>query len=91
MPSLPLLYTLNVPEQVGTKYRKFGTLLLDDQKGNQVDILEKELHWVVEDINTKILQYWLQGKGLPVTWETLLDTLRACSLNELADQIQASL
>ena len=91
VPSLSLLHTLNVTEQVGTKCRKFGTLLLNDQKGNQVDIIQKELCGDVEDINTKILQYWLQGKGLPVTWENLLDTLKACSLNELADQIQSSL
>ena len=45
----------------------------------------------MDDINTKILQYWLLGKELPVMWETLLDALRTCSLNELADQMQASL
>jgi hypothetical protein len=89
--SLPTLARLGVPEQIGTKFRKFGTLLLDDQKGNQVNIIEQELRGNVEAINTKILQYWLQGKGLPVTWETLIHTLRDCSLNGLADQIQTSL
>ena len=89
--SLPTLTKLGVPEQVSTKFRKFGTLLLDDEKGAQVDNIEEDLHGNPERINTKILQYWLQGKGLPVTWETLLDTLRACSLNGLADKIQDSL
>ena len=88
--SLPTLAKLGVAEQVGTKFRKFGTLLLDDRKGNQVDTIEQELRGKVEDINRRILQYWLQGKGLSVTWETLVHTLRTCSLNELADQIEAS-
>ena len=90
-PSLPLLYKFNVPEQVGTNFKKFGTLLLKDETGIKVDNIEEELWRKPDRINAKILQYWLQGKGLPVTWESLLDTLRTCSLNELADQIQSSL
>ena len=38
----------------------------------------------------RILQEWLQGKGLPVTWESLIQTLRDTGLSVLADQIQAS-
>ena len=88
---LPTLTKLGVPEQVSTKFRKFGILLLNDEKGTQVDNIEEDLHGNPERINTKILQYWLQGKGLPVTWETLIHTLRACSLNGLADKVQDSL
>ena len=90
-PSLHLLYEFNVPEQVGTNFKKFGTLLLKDETGVKVDNIEEELGRKPERINAKILQYWLQGKGLPVTWRSLLFTLRTCSLNELADQIQSSL
>ena len=90
-PSLDLLYKLNVPEQVGTHFQKFGTLLLEDKTGIKVDNIEDELHGRPERINRRILQYWLQGKGLPVTWETLIRTLRDCNLNGLADQIQTSL
>jgi hypothetical protein len=86
--SLPMLLKLHVPEHVGTNFKKFGILLLNDLKGAQVDIIETELRGNVEDIITKILQYWFQGKGRSVTWEILLDTLRACNLNEFADQIQ---
>ena len=89
--SLPLLISHNVPERVGTHYQKFGTILLNDQTGIRIHFIEKDCLGKPEKINTEILQSWLQGKGLPVTWETLLDTLRACSLNELAHQIQSSL
>ena len=90
-PSLSTLIKLSIPEQVGTKFEMFGTLLLHDATGVQVDILEVETRGNPVKINKRILKYWLQGKGLPVSWETLLDTLRACSLNELADQLQSSI
>ena len=88
--SLPKLMELRVPEQVGTSYKQFGTRILDDEKGILVDSIKEAMRGEPKKINTEILQYWLQGKGLPVTWETLLDTLRVCCLNESADQIQAS-
>ena len=43
-----------------------------------------------EDVMQRILREWLEGKGLPVTWETLIKTLRDTGLNELADKIQAA-
>ena len=43
-----------------------------------------------EKITRKILQEWLEGKGLPVTWESLVQTLSVIDLSVLADQIQAS-
>ena len=89
--SLPTLIKFDVPEQVGTKFRKFGILLLEDQNGTQVDSIDDEFRGNTERINTKILQCWLQGKGLSVSWEALLNTLRACSLNELANQIESSM
>ena len=38
----------------------------------------------------EILQEWLMGKGLPVTWETLVQTLRDSRLYALADKVQAA-
>ena len=89
--SLDRLVELRVPEQVSTKFRKFGTLLLKDGTGAHVDNIEEGLRGMPERINTEILKDWLRGKGLPVTWGSLLHTLRACELNELANKIQKSL
>ena len=36
----------------------------------------------------RILQEWIEGKGLPVTWQTLIQTLRDVELTVLADHIQ---
>ena len=37
-----------------------------------------------------ILQEWFEGKGLPVTWLALIQTLRDTELSILADQIEAT-
>ena len=68
----------------------FGTLLLDDKTGSRVNSIEDECHCKNQRIICKILQEWLEGKGLPVTWQSLIQTLRDTELSELADQIQKS-
>ena len=89
-PTLPELLRLDVPEGIGTNYSKFGVLILNDNLGNQVDVIEEEYHGKPVRICRKILQEWLAGKGLrPVTWETLVQTLRDTKLTLLADKIQS--
>ena len=53
--------------------------------------MEIECNNSPERITHKILQEWLEGKGLkPVSWETLVNTLRDIGLNALADEIQSA-
>ena len=68
----------------------FGTLLLDDNTGRRVDNIKVECLGNPVTVACKILQEWLEGKGLPVTWQSLIQTLRDTELSELADQIQKS-
>ena len=49
--------------------------------------LKKECQGVAEDVILRILQEWLEGKGLPVTWETLIQTLRKTGLSTLAEDL----
>ena len=86
-PSLPKLLLLNVPECIGADYRRFGTFLLNDETGTLVDAIEHDCHEKAHRITLKILQEWLLGKGQPINWGTLVQTLRNCKLNDLADQI----
>ena len=86
--SLPELLQLNVPQQIGTKYEEFGTLLLNDDTGNIVNNISAECQRIPEKIITKILEEWIAGRGRPGTWETLIEVLRRCKLNTLANQIQ---
>ena len=68
----------------------FGIVLLNDQTGSRIDSIEEYCLRNPEKITRKILQEWIEGKGLPVTWESLIQTLRDAGLSVLADQIQAS-
>ena len=86
-PTLPELLQLNIPKGIGTKYNTFGVLLLNDETGSQMDSIADECRGKPERICHRILQEWLEGKGLPVTWETLIQTLRDTGLPTLADHI----
>ena len=80
---------LNIPREIGTSYNEFGIHLLQDDNGVHVSSLERQYHGAAEDINRHILQEWLQGRGIsPVSWATLVDTLRTIELNELATSIE---
>ena len=87
-PSLPELIRLKVHQQVGANYSTFGIIILNDQNGSRVDSIEECCRGNPEKITRKILQEWLEGKGLPVTWESLIKTLRDVELTVLADHIQ---
>ena len=52
-----------------------------------MDSIEEYCRGNPEKITRKILQEWVEGKGLPVTWESLVQTLRETGLSVLADQI----
>ena len=87
-PSLPKLLKLKVPQKIGTNYYQFGILLLNDDNGTLIRIIEYECREKCERIVCDILSYWLKGKGKPVTWEALIETLHICNLTELAEHIR---
>ena len=87
-PTLPQLMRLKIPEKVGGRYRKFGTLLLNDDTGGLVDIAEKSCHYQPDDIVTSILRKWLQEGPTPVTWSNLIQVLRDCCLQGLAQYVE---
>ena len=87
-PYLPELLRLKVPQEVGANYSTFGIFLLNDWTGSRVNTIEHDCHMQSGPIIRKILQEWLEGKGLPVTWESLIQTLRDVELTVLADHIQ---
>ena len=89
-PTLPELVRLRVHREVGANHSKFGVLLLQDRTGSQVYGLHKACQGDPQDVVLRILHEWLEGKGLPVTWESLVHTLRDIDLNTLADHIEAS-
>ena len=74
---------VNIAEQIGVNYLKFGIFLLQDSSGTIVTALENEHQRKAERINLAILQKWLEGKGVkPVTWSSLVNALQkiGCTL-----------
>ena len=99
-PSLPELLsfptitgdTINVMSRVGTKHKQLGYILLNDEDGSTVDQISYSNHHDPEEVASDILKRWIRGKGKqPVTWKTLINTLRAIGLTELATCIETSL
>ena len=81
---------INIPLRISTKYFNFGTQLLYDF--NYVRSLEQQWNRDSQQINTLILQEWLNGKGKePRTWATLVEVLKDIELGELASQIKGSI
>ena len=80
---------VNLFQEIGTKYHSFGDLLLEDETGSRVDGIEHKLGRNVEDINRKVFQEWIRGKGKkPVSWDTLVGVLQDIELKTLAVSIQ---
>ena len=81
----------NILEEIGTKYRIFGTLLLQDDTGERTKSIEWKYHYEAEWINWEICKRWIQGEGKqPVTWETLVGVLEDISMRTLTDDIKAA-
>ena len=54
---------IDISEQIGTNYKRFGILLLADPNGVQVNAIERKRHEVAKEINLEILQKWTEGNG----------------------------
>ena len=89
-PTLPQLLSfpcakkkVNIPVEIGTKYVRFGTLILEDANGTRVRNMQHKYQRDAEQINTEIFQEWLNGKGKqPVTWTTLIEVL--CDISAIS-------
>ena len=91
-PTLPQLLHLKIPQRVGDNNYTFGILLLNDVVSSRVPALKMECQGNTYSTVVQTLQEWLEGRGLePVTWETLIKTLRESGLSALADEVQQKL
>ena len=87
-PSLPKLFRLKVHQEVAPHFKIFGTFLLNDETGSRVDSIKKACLGDPTDSVVSILQEWIAGRGKPLTWRTLIKTLRDCDLNPLAGEVE---
>ena len=99
IPTLPELIdfktqcgSINILEEIGTRYNALGPLLLQDDNGAVTDAIKAEYKLDAVLINQEIMKRWLQGKGMkPVDWSTFVSVLNKISLSTLADRIKESL
>ena len=82
---------MDLPSRVGQKFDVFGALLLQDEYGNKMEIITEDNRGKSERITMQVLREWLAGKGVEVSWESLIATLRKSKLQLMADQIQIAL
>ena len=81
---------INIPQEIGVKYRDFGLLLLEDHNGARIRALALKHMNDSNEINIEIIEEWVAGKGKhPVTWKTLTQVLHDIELSTLAEEIEA--
>ena len=93
-PTMPLLLSfpgnMNIAQQIGASYTVFGTLLLNDDNQERVTALANQFRNEASEVNMAILREWLKGSGVkPVTWSKLVEVLKKCKLDELAEKIES--
>ena len=93
-PTLPLLNNLDglkILQEIGADYRKFGTAILNDQKGTIIDIFEHDCndYHKSDCINNEIAKKWLNGDKTfqETTWVALISVLCQIGKRNLALQI----
>ena len=87
---MPQLVRIKLPSHVGPKVNAFGTILLQDELGNKMPNIKKRVHEDPEEMAMEVLKEWLAGKGVEVSWNSILSALRDCDLSLMADQLQAA-
>ena len=93
-PTLPQLSCfgskeIDIIEEIGAKYYKFGINLLQDDSGAKMEAIVDECRENAVKINRRVLSRWIRGEGKkPVSWATLATVLDRCQLKELAKTIR---
>eukprot|EP00731_Ephydatia_muelleri_P013279 Em0007g589a len=83
--------TFNLAAELGLNYIYLGVFLLKDTNCITTHALEAEHMKKAENINRAILSSWLQGRGLPVTWDELIAVIRQIKCYELAAEMEDAL
>ena len=88
--NLEELLRLDIPNNVARYYETFGLHLLHDQDGSKIDAIQSKFATDKPSsvITEEILQAWLSGSGKPLSWKSLVITLRTCGLTVHAKELE---
>ena len=90
-PTLPQLLEIGLPSRVASNIDDFGTFLLQDDLGNKMTVISENCRGRPEVMGREVLKDWLVGKGVEVSWDSLIATLKKSKLPLMAEQIQMAL
>ena len=91
VPNFVQLVDIHLPSRIGPRIKVFGTLLLQDKHGDKMVNIRESFRGDSENMGMEVLMEWLTGKGVEVSWESLIATLRKSKLHLMAEQIQMAL
>ena len=90
-PDLLQLLEMDFPSRVGPHITLFGSFLLEDILGNKMAIISENCQGRPKDMAMEVMREWLAGKGVEVSWDSLIATLKKSKLLLMAQQIQMAL
>ena len=76
--------TINILQKIGGRYQQFGLKLLKDDDDN----IMAEIKGDIASIKIEIITRWVNGKGMPLTWESLAEVADSMGLTILAQDIR---
>ena len=88
---MPQLLEIELPLRVRDKFEVFGVLLLNDENGDKMAVIKEDCRGISQKITMEILREWLAGKGMEVSWNSLITTLKKSKLPLMVEQIQMAL
>ena len=90
-PTMPQMLAIDLPSRVAPKIDAFGTFLLKDNLGNKMAIISENCRGRPKNMAVEVLREWLAGKGVEVSWDSLIATLKKSELPLMAEQIEMAL
>lgn len=82
---------LNIYDEISVSFTSFGIHMLRDRTGTKVDAIRRAKLGDPVDTTKEIFRQWLNGAGIPATWDQLVKTLRHADLQVVADDIDKCL
>ena len=82
---------MKIIESVAPTWRKVGTQLDFDSIGNRLKIIAVSERDRPEECCQSMFQYWLEGNGVPATWNRLICVLEDCNFKKLALEVKEAL